>query len=87
VEAAAVTVVEVDIVVVLVFGATSPFSSFLISSLARDDVELRRLNFVMFRARKSGFRTAGLCKKQNRNFVIDFDSHGIRSNRIDIKKS
>jgi hypothetical protein len=63
VEAVAVTVADVEIVVVLVLGATSPFSSFFISSFARDDVELRRLNFVMFRARKSGLRMAGLCKK------------------------
>lgn len=62
VDSVAVTVADVEIVVVLVFGgATSPFSSFLISSLARDDVELRRLNFLMLRGKNKGFRTVVVC--------------------------
>lgn len=55
VEAVAVRVAEVEIVVVLVFGgAASPFSSFLIKSLARDEVEFRRLNFLMFLGKNNG---------------------------------
>lgn len=56
---ASVTVAEVEIVVVLVFGAgTSPFSSLLIMSLPSDDVELRRLNLRMLRGKNRGLRTA-----------------------------
>lgn len=65
VEAVAVTVADADIVVVLVLGgATSPFSSFLINSFARDDVELRRLNFLMFLGKNNGLRIPELCNKK-----------------------
>ena len=71
VDAVAVTIVDDEIVVVLVFGVISPFSSFFISSFARDDVELRLLNFVMFLARKRGLRTAEFCKKkEDKSFWI-----------------
>lgn len=61
-----VSVADVDIVVVLVFDeATSPFSSFLIRT-ARDDVELRRLNFAMLRVKNKGLRTADDCKESKK---------------------
>lgn len=67
VEAVAVTVADVDMVVVLVFGgATSPFSSFLINSFARDDVELRLLNFLMFLGKNKGLRIPELCKEKKK---------------------
>lgn len=66
------TVADVEIVVVFVFGgATSPFSSFLIKSLARDEVEFRRLNFLMFLDKNSGFRTVGVWKEIKRTENCD----------------
>lgn len=67
VEAVAVTVADVEIVVVLVFdGATSPFSSFLIKSFARDELEFRRLNFLMFLDKNRGLRAECVCKETNK---------------------
>lgn len=64
-EAVAVTVADVEMVVVLVLGVASPFSSFLINSFARDDVELRRLNFLMLRGKNRGLRIEFWKDKEN----------------------
>lgn len=49
------SVAEVEIVVVLLFGATSPFSSFLIRT-SRIAVEFRRLNLRTFLGKNKGLR-------------------------------
>lgn len=74
VAAVAVTVAEVEMVVVLVLaGAESPFSSFLMRSLAREDVELRRLNFRMFLDKNRGLRIDGLWNEKSKVRLVQVD--------------